>query len=114
MHLADKPPYSLIEIEDYLFRCHSHLMLKEEPTTFAISGPHAHRHDEGRKYWVFEGRDKAKQRQWFILVGTGKSPFRPSEIMKRWMFAKTNDGDLSPEQFLEEEYRDQLLADARN
>jgi hypothetical protein len=54
-HLADKPPYSLIEIEDYLFRCHSHLMLKEEPTTFAISSPHAHRHDEGRKYWVFEG-----------------------------------------------------------
>jgi hypothetical protein len=33
--------------------------------------------------------------------------------MKRWMYAKTNDDGLSPDRFLDEEYREQLEADAR-
>jgi hypothetical protein len=110
---ADEPPYSLFEIEDYLRRCHHHLMLKEALTTFDISGPHAQRQDAERKYWVFEARDSAKQRQWFVLVGTGTSPSEPSAKMKWWMLAKTNDNSLSFEQFLEEEYQEQLLADVR-
>jgi hypothetical protein len=66
-----------------------------------------------RRYWLFEARDRAKQRQWFVVVGIGKSPFDPVERMKRWMYAKTNDDDLSPDQFLNDEDREQLAADAR-
>jgi hypothetical protein len=48
------------------------------------------------------------------FVGAGKSPFNPSKRMKRWMYGKTNDDDLSPDQFLDEEYREQLAVDARS
>ncbi len=106
-------PYSREEIEDYLFRCHYHLLLKEQPTTFRVSGPHAQKKDLDRRYWVFEAHDAARQRQWFVLVGTGKSIFVPSEKLKRWMFAQTNDAGLSPEAFLDQEYREQLEYDAR-
>jgi hypothetical protein len=112
-HLSDISPYSLAELEDYLFRHHYHILLEEEPTTFHANGPHAQRHDSERRYWLFEARDRAKQRQWFIVVGTGKSPFDPSDRMKRWMYAKANDEGLSPDQFLDEEYHEQLEADAR-
>jgi hypothetical protein len=102
-------PYSPTEIEDYLFGNHYHLALSEEPTTFDVSGPHAQRQDAERRYWLFEARDRAKQRQWFVVVGTGKSPFDPSERIKRGMYAKTNDDDLLPDPFLDEEYREQLV-----
>ena len=111
--LSDVCPYSLTEISDYLFGNHYQLMLSEKPTTFAVSGPCAQRKYSDRGYWLFEARDNAKHRQWFVVVGTGKSPFDPSKRMKRWMYANTNDDDLSPDAFLDEEYREQLAADAR-
>jgi hypothetical protein len=110
--LSDTPPYSLSEIEDYLFWNHYHWALSEKPTTFDVSGPHALRQDAERRYWLFEARDRAKQQLWFVVVGMGKSPSDPSKKMKRWMYAQTNDDDLSPDQFLDEEYRDQLARDS--
>lgn len=86
----------------------------EKPTTFAVSGPHAQRQYADRRYWLFEARDSIKHRQWFVVIGTGKSPFDPFKRMKRWMYGMTNDDDLSPDQFLEEAYREQLAADARS
>jgi hypothetical protein len=112
--LSDICPFSLTEIEDYLFGNHYHWVLREEPTTFDVSGPHAHKQDADRRYWLFEARDRTKQQQWFVVVGTGKSPFDPSERMKRWMYAETNDDDLSPDQFLDQEYREQHVRDARS
>jgi hypothetical protein len=112
--LSDTSPYSLAEIEDYLFRNHYHLVLSEKPTTFDVNGPRAQRQDAERRYWLFEARDSTKHQQWFVVVGTGKSPFDPSQRMKRWMYGQTNDDDLSPDQFLDEEYREQLAADARS
>jgi hypothetical protein len=53
-------------------------------------------------------------RQWFIVVGTGNGCFDPSSKMRRWMYAETNDDDLSPDQFLEKAYHEQLVADARS
>jgi hypothetical protein len=53
-------------------------------------------------------------RQWFIVVGTGNGCFDPSSKMRRWMYAQTNDDDMSPEQFLDQAYREQLVADARS
>ncbi len=112
--LSDVCPYSIVEIEDYLFRNHYHWVIREEPTTFKISGPHSQRLDAERRYWVFEARNMTNRQQWYVVVGTGKSPFNPAERMKRWMYAKTNDEDLPPDGFLEQEYREQLVADARS
>ncbi len=111
--LSDCCPYSITEIEEYLFNCHYHWVLGEEPTTFNVSGPFAQKADADRRYWLFEAHAMNDQQQWLIVVGTGKSPFEPTESMKRWMYARTNDEGLSYEQFLEEEYRDQLEADVR-
>jgi hypothetical protein len=112
--LSDSPPYALVEIADYLFWNHYHWVLEEEPTVFDVTGPHAEKQDEDRQYWLFEARDRVMKRQWFVVVGTGKSPFDPAERLKRWMYAQTNDDDLSPSEFLEEEYRKQIAADARS
>jgi hypothetical protein len=110
--LSDTPPYAVSEIEEYLFGCHYRWVREEEPTTFVVNGPNAGKDYGGRRYWVFEARDRAKQRQWYVLVGTGTSPFDTSKQMKRWMYARTNDDDLAPEEFLEREYREQVAADA--
>jgi hypothetical protein len=111
--LSDLCPYSPAEMEEYLFRNHYALMLGEAPTEFAVSGLCALRRDTERRYWLFEACDRIKQQQWFIIIGSGKSPFNPAEKLKRWMYAKTNDDDLTPDQFLDEEYREQLAADVR-
>ena len=110
--LSDTAPYAISEIEEYLFGCHYHLVREEEPTTYVVNCPHAFKDYGGMRYWVFEARDRAKQRQWYVLVGTGTSPFDTSKQMKRWMYAQTNDDDLAPEEFLEEEYSKQVAADA--
>src|SRR5690349_4347775 len=88
---SDTSPYSLTEIEDYLFSNHYHWVLSEAPTIFDVSGPHAQRQDADRRYWLFEAHDRTKRQQWFVLVGAGKSPGDPSKRMRRWMYAKTND-----------------------
>jgi hypothetical protein len=111
--LSDGCPYSITEIKEYLFGNNYHLVLREEPTTFDVSGPSAQRQYAERRYWLFEAHDRIKQRQWFVVVGTGKSPFNPSKKMKRWIYAMTNDYRLSPDQFLDDEYGEQLAADAQ-
>jgi hypothetical protein len=107
-------PYEISEIEEYLFGNHYHWSLDEASTTFEVVDSHVQRQDAERHYWLFEARERAKCRQWLVVIGTGKSPFDPSKKMKRWMYAKTNDSDLSLEQFLDQEYREQLTADGRS
>ncbi len=112
--LPDTCPYSLSEIEDYLRDCHYRYVPKGEPATFSANGPRAERIDPERRYWLFEARDQAKQRQWFVVIGTGKTPYNPSSKMRRWMYGQTNDDGLSPNQFLDEVYEEHLAADARS
>jgi hypothetical protein len=107
-------PYSLVEIQDYLFANHYRYALREEPTTFDVSGPHAQRQDAETRYWLFEAHDNTTHRQWFVVVGTGKSPWNRYQRMKRWMYGETNDGDLSPDQFLDEVWREHLAEGARS
>jgi len=104
-------PYSDKEIKNYLHESHYHYMLDEEPTTFQTTGPHATKEDGDRYFWLLEARDMLKKRQWFVVVGTGKSPFDVSKKMKRWMYARTNDNNASPEEFLDEEYDEQIFSD---
>ncbi|WKA28988.1 hypothetical protein [Bradyrhizobium roseum] len=150
--LPETCPYTIAEMEEYLFANHYHWSRDEAPTTFNVSGPCAHKVESDRRYWLFEaekdrlaGRqeilcpicqkqhvlephhgdhatnpgqapraDEARQPQWFVVVGTGNGCFDPSSKMRRWLYAETNDDDLSPEQFLEKAYREQLVADARS
>ena len=112
--LPEACPYSIVEIEEYLFGCHYHCMIKEEPVTFQVSGPCAQQSDPDRRYWLFEAIDSGLQRQWFVVVGTGKGFSRTASKMRRWMYAQTNDDDLSPDQFLDQAYQEQLTEDARS
>jgi hypothetical protein len=112
--LPDACPYSAAEMEEYLFGNHYHLMREEEPTTFMVSGPCAQRSDAERRYWLFDARDQHRQRQWYLVIGTGRSFSDPRQKLKRWMYAQTNDDDLSPDRFLDEVYKEQLEADARS
>lgn len=111
--LPETCPYTQAEIEDYLGRCHYHLLTSEEPAVFQVSGPLAQKRDPKRSFWIFEAIDTVEQRQWYVLIGTGTSFFDPLEKMWRWMWAKTNDIGLSPDEFLQDEYREQCEADAR-
>jgi hypothetical protein len=62
---------------------------------------------------MFEAINCELQRQWFVVVGAGgKSPHKPSKTMKRWMYAETNDDDLSPEAFVDKVRHEQLEAEA--
>jgi hypothetical protein len=110
--VSDKCPYTLGEMEEYLRISHFRWSLEEKPTTFQVSGPLTRHGDAERRYWLFGAHDRLLHRQWFVVVGTGKSPFDPSKRMKRWMYAQTNDSDLSPEAFLLEQHDQQLRADA--
>ena len=144
--LPETCPYSLAEIEEYLFVNHYHWFRDEAPTTFNVSGPCAQKAEAERRYWLFEAKkdrsasrkrrevwcrlckkhhvleplhdhgandlaDEDRQPQWFVVIGTGSGCFDPSSKMRRWMYAETND-DLSPDQFFEKAYREQLGADA--
>jgi hypothetical protein len=143
--LPEACPYTIAEMEEYLFANHYHWSRNEQPTTFNVSGPCAHKVEYERRYWLFEaekdrlaGRkeilcpicqkqhvlephpalaqrvDGDRQPRWFVVVGTGNGCFDPSSKMRRWMYAETNDDDLSPDQFLDKAYREQLVADARS
>ena len=111
--LPETCPYSIAEIEDYLFNCHYRWSLKEEPTVFKVSGPCAQKTDAERRYWLFQAFDGGQQ-QWFVVVGTGKGFSGSSIKMRRWMYAQTNDDEILPEQFLDQAYHEQLVADARS
>jgi hypothetical protein len=142
--LPETCPYSIAEMEEYLFVNHYHWSRPEEPTTFVVSGPCAQKMKVQRRYWLFEAtKDRLGRRehrdvwcslcqkrhvleplpacnplgedpQWFVVVGSGNGCFDPSSKMRRWMYAETNDDGLSPDQFLEKAYHDQLVADARS
>ena len=148
--LPDACPYSIAEMEEYLFVNHYHWSRNEAPTTFHVGGPRAQKAEIERRYWLFEATkdrlayrkevwcslcqtqhvlepvhdDQAsslasnfevdRQPQWFVVVGTGSGYSNPSNKMRRWMYAQTNDDDLSPDQFLEQAYQEQLVADARS
>jgi len=112
--LSKHCPYSLAEIENYLSRCHDHFLQAEEPAVFRVNGPLVEKQDTTRRFWVFGATDTVKQRQWYVLVGTGGGFSDPKTKMKRWMWAKTNDTGLSPDELLRDEYRELREADVKS
>ncbi|TPI37663.1 hypothetical protein FJW07_18005 [Mesorhizobium sp. B3-1-9] len=105
-------PYSVEEIERYLESCHYHWMLDEKPMHYKVHGVVAEGMDGGRHFWLHRASDEVG-REWYVVVGSGKSPFKPSMKMRGWMYGKENDLGLTPDHFLKEEMGDQHVADAR-
>jgi hypothetical protein len=107
VRLPETCPYSVAEIEEYLFDwLHEDLMLVQEPVR--LSGLRAQKSDADRRYWMFEATTAELQQQLFVIVGSGgKSRFPPHHRMKRWVYAETNEDGLSPEAFLDRIYHEQ-------
>jgi hypothetical protein len=105
--LPDACPYSVAEIEEYLFDwLHEELLLVQGAVK--LSSLRAQKCDADRRYWMFEATSVELQQPWFVIVGSGgKSHFAPHHRMKRWVYAETNDEGLSPEAFLEKIYHEQ-------
>jgi hypothetical protein len=105
-------PYTNEEIEEYLHVNHYHWVLEEPPIRFRVDGPPLFRQEVGRNYWVFRAIDDL-ERQWFVLVGSGQSPFDPDKKVWRWMYAETNDLNQSADAYFDDAYAEQLVHDAR-
>jgi hypothetical protein len=104
--LPETCPYSVAEIEEYLFDWLHELLLVQGPVK--LSAACAQKFDVDRRYWMFEAIAVELQRQWFVIVGSGgKSHFAPHHRMKRWVYAETNVDGLSPEAFLDRIYDEQ-------
>jgi hypothetical protein len=106
-------PYTAHEIEQYLRGCHYHWVRDEAPSGFAVTGPVLSRSEAGRSYWLFSARDDREQ-EWFVVVGSGTSPFSPHKTTWRWMYAETNDLDQTPDAFMKDAYAQQLVHDMRD
>ncbi len=110
---ADAIPYSDWEIEEYLKTCHCHYCLDESPTQFSSVRMFGSALNAGRRYWGLEASDEGG-RKWFVLIGSGVSPFRRDRYMRRWMLGMLPDGSLLPAEMFEAEIEDQLENDRRS
>ncbi|TPI45222.1 hypothetical protein FJW05_19295 [Mesorhizobium sp. B2-9-1] len=105
-------PYSIDEIEQYLCWCHDHSKLDEKPMHYKVHGAVAEQTEDERHFWLYRASDEVG-REWYVVVGSGKSPFKPSMKMRGWMYGKENVLGLMPHHYLRDEIGDQRLADAR-
>ncbi len=64
----------------------------------------------GRHFWLRTASNEAGE-QWYVVIGTGKSPFNEATKMRRWMYAEENDLGLTPVAFLLEAIEQQHDAD---
>ncbi|MGD0151784.1 MAG: hypothetical protein ABSB77_24665 [Xanthobacteraceae bacterium] len=106
-------PYSTEEIQEYLRNCQHHYALQEPPLGFQAAGPILFRQEIGRNYWLFSAVDDL-ERQWFIVVGSGTSPFNPGMKIRRWMYAELNELSQMPDEFMDHAYTQQLIHDTRD
>ena len=67
--------------------------------------------EDGRHFWLRTASNEAGE-QWYVVIGTGKSPFNEATKMRRWMYAEENDLELAPEAFLTGAIEQQRDADA--
>jgi hypothetical protein len=106
-------PYAKEEIEEYLQSNHHRWVLEEPPLGFQVGVPLLHRQEISRNYWLVSAIDEL-ERQWFILVGSGMSPFNSKEKMWRWMYAERNDLNQAPDAYYDDAYAEQLVHDVRD
>jgi hypothetical protein len=110
---SDVCPYAKVEIEEYLKNCHYHYSLQEPPLGFQAHGPILSRQEVGRNYWLYRAIDDL-ERQWFVVIGSGQSPFNSKTKTWRWMYAERNDLKQTPDEFIDYAYAEQVLHDTRD
>jgi hypothetical protein len=110
--LPDRCPYPVEEIEQYLWWCHYHWMLDEKPMRYKVQGVAVERTENDRRFWPYQVSDET-EREWYVVVGAGKSPLEPAMKMRGWMYGKENVLGHTPDRFLRDEIDEQHAADAR-
>jgi hypothetical protein len=66
-----------------------------------------------QKPLLFSAKDEL-ERQWFIVVGSGTSPFDPNKKMWRWMYGETNDLNQTSDAYMDDAYAEQVVHDVRD
>ncbi|MER8764122.1 MULTISPECIES: hypothetical protein [unclassified Mesorhizobium] len=105
-------PYSAEEIEQYLWECHYHWKLDEKPMHYKVQGAVAEATEDERHFWLYQASDEIR-REWYIIVGTGKSPFKSTMKMRGWMYAEENVLGLTPDRYLRDQIALQIANDKR-
>jgi hypothetical protein len=103
-------PFSDDEIEKYLQSCHCHWHLSAPPMSYKVGEIVSEKTEGGRHFWLRTASNEAGE-QWYVVIGTGKSPFNEATKMRRWMYAEENDLGLTPVAFLLEAIEQQHDAD---
>ncbi|MFI0845826.1 hypothetical protein [Mesorhizobium sp. IMUNJ 23232] len=104
-------PFSDAEIEEYLKSCHYHWHLSAPPMSYKVGEIVAERTEDSRHFWLRTASSEAGEK-WYVVIGTGKSPFNEAMKMRRWMYAEENTLEFAPDAFLEHAIGDQRKADA--
>ena len=97
-------PYTAEEIKAYLMACRSQYSPQEEPFAFQSIDFVATRFLPTRRFWLWKVELNERSAQWFVVAGSGTSPFvRNQQNVDRWLYAETNDDGLSADKFLDRE-----------
>jgi hypothetical protein len=101
---ATECPYAGAEMAQYLDWCHEHHLVQEPSGSFGAPVFCCTSRDADHTLWLWRVADP-KQRTWWLIVGSGRSPFY-GETLKlrwRWMWAWSAAGETD----------EQALAQAR-
>ncbi|SED83244.1 hypothetical protein SAMN05444161_4137 [Rhizobiales bacterium GAS191] len=109
---ADSCPYDRQEIRQYLDSCHNHFVAREPPTSYSVGDLVLEHRGSERSYWLFEATD-TEHRRWYVLVGSGLSPFDKRKCLWRWMYAEANDLDEEPKVWFAHAHSEQIAHDLR-
>lgn len=77
-------PISEARMAEYMFGCHFHCCLEEEPTKFSLFQLLETFHFSNRSFWIWSCKDDL-QREWNIIVGQGESPFVNESRKRVWL-----------------------------
>jgi hypothetical protein len=101
--ISDVCPYSAEEIREYLYSCHYHWSLKEDPMEFGEPRFLCERRDARRLMWIWQCGDPLG-RKWWVVIGSGRSPL--GDQVWRWMYAQTDEAYETCEAYLDHAWRD--------
>ena len=104
---SDACPYSIEEIGSYLGWCHYHFIPGEAPGVYESPRFLLVQTKARRTIWLWQATDP-QCRPWWIIVGTGTSPFfgNKGEAFWRWMWADSQSLNQSADDYIENQWRE--------
>jgi hypothetical protein len=95
-------PYDATEVQNYLVGCHAQFFPLGPRLAFRSVDLVLSKSCTNRRFWLWQLVDEDGA-SWFAVVGSGACPFAKLGAVDRWIYAQTNDDDLTPEEFLDRE-----------